>query len=434
MLHAGMVGMGETHVAAFALASGFDELSAGLLVTIPVFAGATLQLFTPLAVTRLGSYRRWVIFCAALQSVVFCVLAASAWSGHVAIALLFVTAAFYWAAAFSAGSAWNAWMAWLVPGHMRARFFAHRNRLGHLALAASLLIAGSVLWLGQGADATLVSFGAIFAAAALFRTLSGRCIARQSEAPVVEQRGSLNLDLGFLREFAAGSSGRLLAYLVSMELAVYVAAPYFTPYMLRRLELSFAEYVALTGTVFVSRISVMPLLGRFAARYGPRRLLVLSAMGVAPLPLLWLVSTEFEYLVGVQLFAGVVWGGHELAVLLLLFDSIDPARRISVLSAYNFANASAMIAGSLIGSVLLRAGGGESLYALVFLASALGRGAVLGLVARLPAGTVRGVPIALRTLALRPNQGAIQPPLVGSLDPAESGEGPEELATLRPGE
>ena len=66
-----MVGLGESYVPAFALALGFGAVSASLLATLPMLAGAVIQLITPAAIRRLGSYRRWVVLCAQLQALSF---------------------------------------------------------------------------------------------------------------------------------------------------------------------------------------------------------------------------------------------------------------------------------------------------------------------------------------------------------------------------
>ena len=65
-----MIGLGESYVSAFALAVGTGEVVAGLLSTVPLLAGAVLQLIGPRAVARVGSLRRWVMACAALQALV----------------------------------------------------------------------------------------------------------------------------------------------------------------------------------------------------------------------------------------------------------------------------------------------------------------------------------------------------------------------------
>src|SRR5947209_8123166 len=72
-----MVGIGETYFPAFVLALGMGEIAAGLVASIPLLVGAILQLVSPAAVSWLGSNRRWVIACVALQAASFLPLVAA---------------------------------------------------------------------------------------------------------------------------------------------------------------------------------------------------------------------------------------------------------------------------------------------------------------------------------------------------------------------
>src|SRR6185437_5413786 len=77
-----MVGIGETYFPAFVLALGMGEIAAGLVASIPILAGAILQLVSPAGVAWLGSNRRWVITCVSLQAASFVPLVAAAVWGH----------------------------------------------------------------------------------------------------------------------------------------------------------------------------------------------------------------------------------------------------------------------------------------------------------------------------------------------------------------
>jgi hypothetical protein len=87
-----MVGVGETYLVPFALALGIAAGQASLLATLPILAGSLLQLVAPLGVRRLGSYRRWVVGCAALQALCFAPLWPWRWRGGAALVLLVVGA------------------------------------------------------------------------------------------------------------------------------------------------------------------------------------------------------------------------------------------------------------------------------------------------------------------------------------------------------
>ena len=115
----GMVGLGESYLAAFVLAMGMGQVAAGLVTTIPLLAGALLQLISPLAVRRLGSHRRWVVSCAMLQAASFVPLAVAALRGQMSVVVMFAIAAIYWGAGLSAAAGWNTWADTLVPAHLR---------------------------------------------------------------------------------------------------------------------------------------------------------------------------------------------------------------------------------------------------------------------------------------------------------------------------
>src|SRR5512138_90302 len=97
MLFSVMVGCGEAYFVAFALAVGLGELLAGLVSSVPLLAGALLQLASPWAVRRLGSHKRWVVATAGLQALSFSPLAAAAFLGRVPAWLIFVCVGLYWA-------------------------------------------------------------------------------------------------------------------------------------------------------------------------------------------------------------------------------------------------------------------------------------------------------------------------------------------------
>jgi hypothetical protein len=418
--YSAMVGLGETYVAAFALAIGLGSVIAALISTLPVLVGAVLQLAGPAAVRRVGSHRRWVVACASAQVLAHVPLVVGAILGSIPVGLLFAAVALHWAAAFSAGTAWNSWMVAIVPARLRARYFARRARLTQGALFLSLIGGGTLLHTSAAAGHALGGFAAAFSLAALARVVSTAMLARQTDVPA----GAGPAGSERLRD-AAAALGRskalpLLAYLLCAQLASHVASPFFTPYMLEQLELSYGEYVGLTAASFLARIAVLPLLGQIAQRRGARALLVLGGVCIVPLPILWNVSDELGWLFAVQLFAGTAWSSYELAVMLLFFEALDREARLGLLALYNLGNAMCMVGGSLIGAWILRnAGADGSAYAVVFTVSTLARLAALPLLRRVPPLDVRRAPIPTRQVAVRPSIASIQPPLVAAVSTRE---------------
>jgi hypothetical protein len=414
--YSAMVGLGETYVAAFALAIGLGDVVAALVSTLPVLVGAVLQLAGPAAVRRVGSHRRWVVACASAQVLAHLPLVAGAWLGRLPVGLLFAAVALHWAAAFSAGTAWNSWMVAIIPARLRARYFARRARLTQCSLFLSLIGGGALLHTSAASGHALGGFAAVFTLAALARVVSASMIARQTDVP----SGAGPAGRERLRD-AALALGRshalpLLLFLFCAQLASHIASPFFTPYMLERLALSYGEYVGLTAASFLARMAVLPLLGQIAQRRGARALLRFGAICIVPLPALWNVSSELSWLFAVQLFAGTAWSAWELAVMLLFFEALDREARLGLLAIYNLGNALCMLGGSLVGAWILRNGAADgAAYALVFTVSSLARLAALPLLRRVPRLDVRRAPIPTRQVAVRPSIASIQPPLVAAV-------------------
>lgn len=423
-----MVGMGETYFAAFALAAGMSETIAGLVGTIPILLGAVLQLAGPSAIKALGSLRRWVVFCALAQGIMLLPMSGGALLGRMNEFFLLLFATLYWGAGLATGPAWNAWIGAILPASIRTRFLALRSRLCQGALLVGLLAAGISLEFGESRGYVLPVFGLIFAAAALARFFSVAMLARQMDAPQqLEPPDTVSLRQWLWRARRT-PDGHLLFYMFLVQVAVQISGPFFTPFMLGRLEFTYVEYLGVISVAYTSKVIAMPLLGRWAKRHGPQALLWISGFGVVPLSGLWLVSHSVGFLIFVQAVAGVMWGMWELATLLLLFDRIPQRERTSVLTIFNLANAAAMVGGSLLGAAIL-SGLGESMvaYELLFGLSVAARLFSLIWLLRVvgPEARPRRIrirPLLTRDVAVRPQVGSIDPPIIAGIERAKGGE------------
>jgi MFS family permease len=380
-----MVGTGETYLAAFALALGLGDIFAGSVATVPLMAGAVIQLVAPWGVRRVRSHRRWVSLCVALQAASFVPLVIAGVVGSISGAALLAIATCYWATGMMAGSAWNTWVGTIVPKGLRSRFFARRTRLGQVGLLGGLLVGGAILHAGETSSHHLLAFAALFAVASVARAGSVWLLRQQSE-PEPELAWSAHEAESDIRTALRGNK-RLLGYLLALQVCVQVSGPYFTPFWLSdsALHLSYVAYMTLIATAFVSKIAALPWLGHLAARHGARRMLRWAGVLVVPMPALWTLSTHYGWFVAIQLLSGVFWGAHELATFLLFFDAIRPEDRTRVLTGYNLLNATAMITGTAFGAFVLRHHGIDVAgYVLLFWISAGARLLTLPLLAWIP--------------------------------------------------
>jgi len=410
-----MTGCGETCFVAFGLAAGLGEVTSGLLATVPLVIGAAAQLATPWGLRRVGSLRRWVAGNAAVQALSLLPLALMAERETVPAWALFTLASIYWASGLATAPAWNTWVTTIVPGPVRAGYFSHRSRLVQLGLIAGMVLGGVLLQSGRGGPQELRMFAAVFLIAFLARTASTLLLRRQSDAPAGFE-ATLHLpSRATLTPFLQAGRGRLvLLYMLAVTMSVQVSGPYFTAYLLEHLDFGYLELMSIFGCTVASKVVFLPAIGRYARRHGPVRLLWIGGLAITPAATLWLVSGEFWYLFCLQFAVGAGWACWEMATFLLVFDTIAERERTSVLTLFNFANALAIVLGSLVGALVLRTVGiGAAGYATLFVVTGAMRATTLVMLAAISGGGVlrRRRTVALEPLSARPGASSIDLPI-----------------------
>lgn len=398
-----MVGIGETYLPAFVLALGMGDVLAGLIATVPMLAGAVLQLSSLAAVRWLGSNRRWVVLCATVQAASFVPLLIAALIGRIPEVLIFLIASVYWGAGLATGPAWNTWAGTIVPERIRARYFAKRSRIAQACVFAGFLAGGIALQIGHAYGRVLQTFALLFLVAGLCRFCSSRLLAGQSEPvpPDRSRKGPSGWQL--MARLRGRHDGRLLAYLVSMQTAVYISAPYFNPYLLKQLRMSYASYVGLVAASYLTKAVALPALGKLAHRAGAHRLLWMGGVGIVPIAALWNISNDYGYLLFLQIVGGIAWAAYELGMFLLFFETIHTDERTGVLTIYNVGNALATVVGGFCGAaVLWLLGQSRESYLFLFAVSSWARAGTLFLLSRVPQRVAGTVTPAIRPISISP--------------------------------
>ena len=412
-----MVGLGEAYLPAFALAAGLGDIRSGMVATLPMLFGALVQLAAPRLISRCGSHRRWVVGCVICQGLSLLLLPLALWGKSTALWVIYGAATLYWATGLATGPAWNTWVETIVPPRLRARYFGRRSRISHAAVLLGFLAGGVALQGGKAAGWALPTFVGLFCVAAAFRFTSAKFLSMQREpraGRLIDRRLKWS---EVATRLTGAQSGRLLAYLLTTQVAVQMAGPYFVPYMLSELHFSYLQFATLVALAFAGKFASLPLMGRLAERVGPHRLLVFCGLAIVPLSSLWLVSDKFLFLAGLQFVAGAVWAGYELATLLMFFEAIPAEERTSLLTVYNLGNSAAMAAGTLLGAGLLMTMGEhrEGFIVVFWLSSAL-RLLPLFLLRRIRDTGPESVMATTGTVAIRPSSGSIEVPIMATLD------------------
>ncbi|MFZ1864024.1 MAG: MFS transporter [Polyangiales bacterium] len=374
LFYALMVGAGEVYFLADAVRLGATPLEQALVITVPLCVGTLGPL---LSLALLGRFRRRkavVVTAATAQALVLFSIVLCDARGLLSPRLLIGFASVYQIFAQAAGTAWASWYGDLVPARIRGRYFATRNRIAQMATSASLIMAGVALQRLEPGAAGVVPHGAgglgyalIFGAAGLFRLVSAGLLAASPE-PRAELMGHRHESLAFARSNEALSVRRILLFAAGLQLTVYVASPYFGPFMLDELKLTYTEYMAGSVAVVMMKFISLPTWGRFIDRYGARAVFLLAAVLVALVPVPWLWTRGVAMVIAAQALSGLSWGGHEVSQFSLLLESSPARSRLHVFAAMSLLNGLAQLTGSLLGGWLLAAV--DRRFAVVFIGSA----------------------------------------------------------------
>lgn len=423
VFYGGMVGIGETYLAAFALALGMSEVASGLVASLPMVAGGAMQLISIRAVRWLGSEKAWIVTGATIQALSFLPLIFAAVTGSLSPAVLVVIGSIYWGAGLATGPAWNTWIETIVPTGVRTGFFAIRSRCAQLATLGGFLLGGVLLSAGESAGSELLAYATIFLLAAISRLVSVYWLAlhRPIERPVRAARHfpSVASD-GSSTAKVAMRGGRLLVFMVVLQGMVQIAGPYFTPYMLRELNFSYVQFVALIAISFVAKAISFSAWASLSKRSNSRRLLWIGAIGLTPVSALWIVSQNFVWLMVAQLVSGIVWAAYELGFFLTFFEVLPRDKRIRMLTIYNLGNTVAIALGALVGgAVLHRMGPNESTYWTLFGLSAAGRLISLGILFSAGVVAFPVIQMGVRVLSLRVGSASLDTPVLPSFDESE---------------
>jgi MFS family permease len=395
-----MVGIGENSIPAFVLAAGLGEVASGLITTLPLLAGAVLQLLAPRGVKWLGSPRRWVVGSAALQAACFVPMALSALSGGISMFAVFFLVSCYWGFGMASGAAWGSWAETLVPSQVRSNYFARRTRFVQAGTLVGILAGGFGLQYARQGGLELTAFAVLFGIAAICRFASAGALGSQSETPPKKDEHKHVSTMELCRRVWNGGPERFLAYLVAMQFGVYLSGPYFSPYMLKHLEFSYSTYALLIGSCFLAKMVAMPFWGIVVQRSGAQRLLWIGGLGIIPISGLWMVSNSLPFLFALQIAGGFAWAAYELAMLLLFFETLRRDERTALMTQYQAANAISMVAGSLLGGFIINWFGQTSAsYLMVFGLSSVFRFSTVGILLTLPVLKLQSLPSPLPVLA-----------------------------------
>ena len=160
--------------------------------------------------------------------------------------------------------------------------------------------------------------------------------------------------LQFFQEPQFRNYRSFVIYLGLMNFAVFISGPFFTPYMLKDLQMDYLTFTLVNASSIIVKVLSLPVWGKAVDRFGARRVMSLAGYLMPIIPVLWLFSRDVTWLIAIQIYSGFIWGGFEIATVSFIFDITTPQKRATGVAYYNIVNGLALISGALLGSTIVR--------------------------------------------------------------------------------
>ncbi len=261
---------------------------------------------------------------------------------------------------------WNSWIHELVPADRLGAFFGRRFSYATTAGAVASLSAGLFLdhvaprYLGG----PLVGYSIVFFVALVFGFLGVLFISRIPETRYSPESASI---VEALRKPLRDANFRnLMHFLAAWNLAIYLATPFFSVYMLRRLQMDLTWVIGLIVLGRIVNIFFLRLWGSFSDRLTHKSVLAVSAPLCLICILGWTFTTmpdkhvlTFPLLVVLHVLMGIAMAGITLASGNIGLKLAPAGEGTSYLATTNFVTALAagiapLISGRLVDFFVVR--------------------------------------------------------------------------------
>ena len=345
------VGAGETYFSAFALFLNATAAQVALLSTLPPLLGSSAQIFS----AWLGNYvgrRRLVLLGCALQALLWLpILLVPLLFRAYAVSALLVLLALYQGANNLAAPQWTSIMRDLVSERRRGRYFGYRTQVTTVTTFIALVICGLILDQLDRSGETYLGFVLIFGVAFVARVVSVYHLTFLYEPAEHGAAPDMHIEHWWRSLLSTGAIG-FSVYFALMNAAVGISSPFFTVYMLRDLKLSYLEFTALSGASVIAQFLMLSTWGRLADIYGNRLILIVTSVTLPVIPLVWLLSANFWWLLVFQVLSGLSWSGFTLSSGNLLYELVPRTRRAAYVAFHNIGTAAGVFAGAMLGASL----------------------------------------------------------------------------------
>jgi MFS family permease len=348
-----MYGLAENYMTPFVLFFGASVFQVSLMQGLAQLATGGGQLLGGFIVHRGRVSRRGLSSATVVIHAVswFLIFISAYLTGSPLGAILFYCLGTFFTNIGSPG--WNSWMNDLVPEKKRGAFWSRRNGLLGFVQFVAITAAGLSLNMAKKSGREALCFGILFVLAFAFRMGSVYFLAKQHHPRFEPERSGTSLNLlRFLAELPRSSFGRFVIFIMLTNFTVLMVNPIVQVYLLESLRLDYVQYTIVTMTASIGAFVFMTYWGGLSDRFGNRRILIVTSVGLPIVALAWVFVRPTWALVLLQLVTGFVTSGFNLATTNYIFDATPPKTLPKIMAYFNTLNMGAGFLGSLFSGLM----------------------------------------------------------------------------------
>ncbi|MFH1305619.1 MAG: MFS transporter [Candidatus Omnitrophota bacterium] len=350
---------GGIFLTAFALKLGASNYIIGLLAAIPPIT-QLIQIPAIYLVEKVGN-RKAIVVTTSFISRMFWLLVAAIpflFSGFSAINCLIAGLALYSVFGAVSGCAWNPWLRDLLPQARLGDFFSRRMKVSAiLGIILSLAAAGYIDYMKNSfPQQEMYGYSFLFFLGFVAGMIGVYFLSTIPEPRMFRPKNSMHFLKVLSEPFRDENFKNLMAFLGAWTFAVNLAAPFFTVYMLKRLNLDMAVIIALSAFSQLVHLLFLRIWGKFTDKFSNKSVLAVSGPLFLGCILAWTFTTmpdkyvlTLPLLVVIYAFMGISTAGINLASGNIGFKLAPQGRATSFLTASNFVNSLAASFAPILG-------------------------------------------------------------------------------------
>ncbi|MCR4343596.1 MAG: MFS transporter [Candidatus Scalindua sp.] len=323
----------------------------GILSSIPQLLISVTQLYLPDFLKKFKSRRNFVSLCALIQAfMVIPIILVHFVPKNLQIPLLISFYCLYAIIGSMIVPVWASLMSDIVPKRIKGLYFGRRAMVIGISSLVVVLFMGYLLQVSL--QKVFWGFVVIFTFACVLRIISSFILMRHYDAPLNIKPEHHFSFFQFLKRSKTGNFGKYVFFVSAMSFSVFIASPYFSVYMLKRIHFGYIEYTIISVSPLLFGLLLKPVWGRIGDKFGNLFVIRVCSLVIALVPAAWLVSNNFYWLLLIQVPSGLAWSGFNLCTLNFIYDSAIPEKRVRCISYFNTMYTFSACAGAFLSGLL----------------------------------------------------------------------------------